>query len=380
MAAKMSLSLEDQVICPICLEQYQDPRILPCLHTYCKHCLEYLLKKGPRQFSIKCPECREVVKIDDVDTLKVNIWVNKNLTILELRKTDTKQTDSKSGIMCDNCESKLSAEARCMDCEKFCCDFCVTAHERMSILKEHQLVSLKEIKAKGIPIRNKPPLCEKHKGEVKKLFCKTCERLICRDCIIIDHKEHDFSFVDDIVEERKEEIRGVILKTNGMIEKSEVYIAEVICMRNKLKTKESDTEAKIHEFINEKIETLERRRTTLLQEAKNVTSREMKELAECEDNGTLHMASLRSAIAFAEDLVTKASNSDVMCLSKQVITRLSELNVKPLNVEAIPEPWIPVLQVNQLLDDDIATIDSTTYTVDSPSSDLVICGAFDTRL
>ncbi|XP_020905188.1 tripartite motif-containing protein 45-like [Exaiptasia diaphana] len=234
MAAKMLLSLEDQVTCPICLQQYQDPRILPCLHTYCKHCLEVLLNKGPRQFSIECPECREVVKIDDVNSLKVNIWVNKNLTTLELRN-DTKQT----GIICDNCKSKLSAEARCMDCEKFFCEICLAAHERISILtEEHQVVTLKEIKEKGIPIRNKPPLCEKHKGEAKKLFCKTCEGLICRDCIIIDHKEHDYSFVDDIVEECKETIRGVIEKTNGMIAKSEVYIAEVICMRNKLKTKE----------------------------------------------------------------------------------------------------------------------------------------------
>ncbi|KAK3709441.1 hypothetical protein QZH41_006971, partial [Actinostola sp. cb2023] len=30
MAAKLTQVLEDQVKCPICLQQYEDPRILPC--------------------------------------------------------------------------------------------------------------------------------------------------------------------------------------------------------------------------------------------------------------------------------------------------------------------------------------------------------------
>jgi len=63
MAAKFPQDLEDHVTCPICLGQYQDPRVLPCLHTYCKGCLEALTDKGRRRYSIKCPECREVTQV-----------------------------------------------------------------------------------------------------------------------------------------------------------------------------------------------------------------------------------------------------------------------------------------------------------------------------
>ena len=50
--------------CPICLDSYTDPRALPCLHTYCKKCIDNLStggKKGTR--NVKCPECRQVCQI-----------------------------------------------------------------------------------------------------------------------------------------------------------------------------------------------------------------------------------------------------------------------------------------------------------------------------
>ena len=41
--SKAALSkLESQLICPVCLDQYTDPRVLPCAHCYCKDCIDHL--------------------------------------------------------------------------------------------------------------------------------------------------------------------------------------------------------------------------------------------------------------------------------------------------------------------------------------------------
>ena len=45
----------DELKCGICLELFQDPRSLPCLHTFCLECLQRLLNKN---HSLKCPVCR----------------------------------------------------------------------------------------------------------------------------------------------------------------------------------------------------------------------------------------------------------------------------------------------------------------------------------
>lgn len=38
------ITKRDEITCSLCLEEFKDPRILPCFHTYCKLCLDELLK------------------------------------------------------------------------------------------------------------------------------------------------------------------------------------------------------------------------------------------------------------------------------------------------------------------------------------------------
>lgn len=36
-------SMEDELTCPVCLELYADPLMLPCSHSVCKKCLQDIL-------------------------------------------------------------------------------------------------------------------------------------------------------------------------------------------------------------------------------------------------------------------------------------------------------------------------------------------------
>ena len=51
--------LDDITECPICTEVYTDPRVLPCVHTYCLKCIEkYSEDKQPGD-ELACPLCRK---------------------------------------------------------------------------------------------------------------------------------------------------------------------------------------------------------------------------------------------------------------------------------------------------------------------------------
>lgn len=39
----------------------------------------------------------------------------------------------------------------------------------------------------------KPVFCDIHKQEPLKLFCETCDRLTCRDCQLLKHKDHKWA-------------------------------------------------------------------------------------------------------------------------------------------------------------------------------------------
>ena len=49
------------LFCPLCHEMFANPRLLPCLHTFCKRCLENLVV--PRSSSLSCPACRTDVQL-----------------------------------------------------------------------------------------------------------------------------------------------------------------------------------------------------------------------------------------------------------------------------------------------------------------------------
>ncbi|NXE95575.1 TRI59 protein, partial [Menura novaehollandiae] len=58
--------LEEELTCAICYGIFEDPRVLPCSHTFCRECLDGLLQPS-RDFSMRrclsCPNCRAVVEI-----------------------------------------------------------------------------------------------------------------------------------------------------------------------------------------------------------------------------------------------------------------------------------------------------------------------------
>lgn len=58
-------SLRDDLTCALCGEMYTDPRLLPCLHSFCKRCLEHTV--NPRSTNLTCHLCRIEV------TLKVSL-------------------------------------------------------------------------------------------------------------------------------------------------------------------------------------------------------------------------------------------------------------------------------------------------------------------
>lgn len=58
---RMVNKIPDELICALCGEMYNDPRLLPCLHTFCRRCLEHTV--NPRSATITCHSCRKEVSL-----------------------------------------------------------------------------------------------------------------------------------------------------------------------------------------------------------------------------------------------------------------------------------------------------------------------------
>ncbi|XP_068163784.1 E3 ubiquitin/ISG15 ligase TRIM25 [Antennarius striatus] len=55
---ELSSVLQEELTCPVCLDLYRDPYLLPCGHNFCKICLDRLRRQAERG-RFRCPECRD---------------------------------------------------------------------------------------------------------------------------------------------------------------------------------------------------------------------------------------------------------------------------------------------------------------------------------
>ena len=54
----------EELVCPICIETFREPRTLTCQHTFCTACLKKLIagaRKHSSTANVACPECRSTI-------------------------------------------------------------------------------------------------------------------------------------------------------------------------------------------------------------------------------------------------------------------------------------------------------------------------------
>ena len=64
-----------------------------------------------------------------------------------------------------------------------------------------------------------PPICPTHQGEELKLFCESCDEVICRDCTVEDHPkpEHDFKFISTAAPKQKAALADMLTAAAGKV-------------------------------------------------------------------------------------------------------------------------------------------------------------------
>jgi tripartite motif-containing protein 2/3 len=109
--------------CPICLEIYSDPRMLPCQHSFCRSCLERLSENDGRWG--RCPQCRQLFRIpfNGVGSFDVN------RTIAQLIETFPKQQIERPALRakCASCR-KEEIISSCEHCKEALCKPCRMTH------------------------------------------------------------------------------------------------------------------------------------------------------------------------------------------------------------------------------------------------------------
>ncbi|NXI43431.1 TRI59 protein, partial [Galbula dea] len=162
---------EEELTCSICYNLFEDPRILPCSHTFCKRCLESLVLSTSScslwihlRLPLKCPNCRFSVEIPatGLESLPINFAVK---AIVEKY-----QQGDQAEVTCSE-HHRQPLNIYCLLDRKLICGHCVTVGEHYGHpIADLQSAHMKERNTAGKLLEQ---LTDKHWSDV----CLLLERL-----------------------------------------------------------------------------------------------------------------------------------------------------------------------------------------------------------
>ncbi|XP_020483752.2 E3 ubiquitin-protein ligase TRIM39 [Labrus bergylta] len=221
MAAANYHRSEDQFLCSICLDVFNDPVTIPCGHNFCKNCITEHWNTSDQY---RCPICKKV--FNTRPELHVNTFISemvgqfRDKAQQEASSSSSELQESKPGeVLCDVCTGpKLKALKSCLDCLVSYCETHLEPHLTASRLKRHQLID---------PVENlEDRMCTKHDKPLE-LFCKTDQTCVCMLCSVLDHKTHEFVPLKEEYEEKKAKLEETEAEIQQMIQKTRLKIQEI---------------------------------------------------------------------------------------------------------------------------------------------------------
>ena len=343
----MQRSLEDlekEVTCAVCLEHYTEPKVLPCLHYYCKKCIvKMAIKKNP----IACPDCRKVTKImkGEEDELPTAHFVNR---LKELHARQEKAMSKE--VQCESCmESKAKAEAFCQQCKKFICKRCIECHSLMkAVFEGHDIVSMSEIKRLKVEeyvARSPAKRCQVH-DEPLKLYCYRCKKIICLGCTVIDHKDHKVEFNNMAAGEEREVLLGLLKhlsKVEGDLDRA---INEIDQTGEEIDAQGKDLARDVEASFEEMQAILMRHKNQLLNEVKEKVQHKKANLNAQKKSLSLARGQVHSITEYTTHCVQHCSDNEIMSehedIAKKIRQELTDSEAQGRSIRPVEEVDVAV--------------------------------------
>ena len=250
--------------------------------------------------------------------------------------------------LCEQC-SGGKATAFCRHCTEFICEECVKCHQKMKAFAGHKVTSLEELKkgeTKEILIKKPPPpTC--NDDEQMKIYCFDCNRLICRDCTMIEHKEHKYDFVKKAAPKTKEKLSENLAPLKEIQVSLHGATQTVKSTKSAIEAQGEAVATQIEQSFNELHKIIEQCKRELLEKAASTTKGKLDRLSVQEKGFEMASGTVQSLVDFVEQNIENATEEELMSIHTQVMNRISEETKKHQCSKAELEP---VEKANMMVD------------------------------
>uniref|UniRef100_A0A4W4GG87 RING-type E3 ubiquitin transferase n=1 Tax=Electrophorus electricus TaxID=8005 RepID=A0A4W4GG87_ELEEL len=350
-------TLESELTCPICLELFEDPLLLPCAHSLCFNCAHRILvshcsgsKPLESVSAFQCPTCRHVITLSQrgLEGLKRNVTLQNIIDRFQKASVSGPNSPSESRrparpysatlgggssraspaangthrVACQFCEQEPPREAikTCVTCEVSYCERCLRAtHPNKKPFTSHRLLEpVADAHLHGLA-------CLEHDSEKVSMYCAVDDQLICALCKLVGrHREHQVTSlserfdklkafqvspgrVSEAVMEASKTSAAQTLENNltNLVKRNselENQMAKLIQICQQVEVNTAMHEAKLVEECDELVEIIRQRKQIIAVKIKESKVMKLRKLAQ-------QIANCRQCLERSSALITQAEQS-----------------------------------------------------------------------
>ena len=279
MAVKPSsglLKLEEQLKCPVCLDLYTNPKILPCHHSLCQECLEGLPQEREARgntYYLSCPTCRQRTEVprEGVGAFPVAFTLNNLKEITQSLK------------------NKVS---------------------------DPQQVT-----------------CNDH-GKPLEVFCETCKTVICFHCTYRTHRDHEHALVSDCYPKHYQILHNSLKPVKGKKEALKKVLSDLAEREGEIRERGEGVLEEINGMVEEMIGILRQSERKLTEQVKRVTDAKLEMLSGQTKSVQMSLSLLEDVEDYVEQSLKTDTHQQVLRSKKQMMERMSEVTTQ-INVEEL---------------------------------------------
>uniref|UniRef100_A0AAV2JZV6 E3 ubiquitin-protein ligase Midline-1 n=1 Tax=Knipowitschia caucasica TaxID=637954 RepID=A0AAV2JZV6_KNICA len=338
-------TLESELTCPICLELFEDPLLLPCAHSLCFNCAHRILVSHctPSESihsisAFQCPTCRYVITLSQkgLDGLKRNVTLQNIIDRYQKASQSGPNSPSETRrdrpaadpyakmadrVQCQFCEQEPPQDAvkTCVTCEVSYCEECLKAtHPNKKPFTGHRLIEpLQDSHVRSL-------MCVEHEEEKVNMYCVTDEQLICALCKLVGrHRDHHVAALSDRYDKLKQALDSNLSNLIKRTSELETLMGKLIQTCQHVEVNATRQENKLLEECDLLINIVQQRRQIIASKIKEGKSLRIRKLAQQISSCKQCIERSSSLIAQADQSLKESDHARFLQTAKSICERVS---------------------------------------------------------
>ena len=309
-------NLDKVLTCSVCHCTFTDAKLLPCLHTFCLHCLNEILRTSGSRSTISCPECRRDIPVPEsgnFNELPTDFRMNSLRDVRAIK-------ECKENVKCGNCE-QVNAPGQsfyCFECSSFWCKKCIVAHNTMKASKQHRSLALEDFKTEDfesvLKRPERPAFCQKrnHETEELKFFCRRCLVAMCSVCSSLDHEGHPKVHIEEAANERRMQFRSAIeeQKEKMIMKRSKITKIKEIC--SKMQEEVINTKQDVQGFVDNLVSVIEAKKRDIFSLMEEIMKESKQRLEKQKGELEVDFKKIEKEVAKTELLLKERTSAEIV--------------------------------------------------------------------